>query len=89
MSTVSDQQRDRLIDRQRPLWPDGLQRRQVHAAGWVVGQVSPLHRGAKDSAQDVVNSGYEPGMRSGAWMKMRVNRGREFVIGGYTLADRR
>jgi bifunctional non-homologous end joining protein LigD len=30
------------------------------------------------------NSKYEPGLRSGAWMKMRVNRGQEFVIGGYT-----
>ena len=30
------------------------------------------------------NSPYEPGLRSGAWMKMRVNRGQEFVIGGYT-----
>ena len=30
------------------------------------------------------NSRYEPGRRSGAWMKMRVNRGQEFVIGGYT-----
>jgi bifunctional non-homologous end joining protein LigD len=30
------------------------------------------------------DSRYEPGMRSGAWMKMRVNRGQEFVIGGYT-----
>jgi ATP-dependent DNA ligase len=30
------------------------------------------------------NSGYEPGLRSGAWMKMRVNRGQEFVIGGHT-----
>ncbi len=31
-----------------------------------------------------LGSRYEPGMRSGAWMKMRVNRGQEFVIGGYT-----
>ena len=28
---------------------------------------------------------YEPGKRSGAWLKMRVNRGQEFVIGGYTI----
>src|SRR3954468_3494049 len=28
------------------------------------------------------SSPYEPGLRSGAWMKMRVNRGQEFVIGG-------
>jgi bifunctional non-homologous end joining protein LigD len=27
---------------------------------------------------------YESGVRTGAWMKMRVNRGQEFVIGGYT-----
>ena len=27
---------------------------------------------------------YEPGLRSGAWLKMRVNAGQEFVIGGYT-----
>ena len=30
------------------------------------------------------NSVYEPALRTGAWMKMRVNRGQEFVIGGYT-----
>jgi ATP-dependent DNA ligase len=31
-----------------------------------------------------INSIYEPGQRSGAWLKMRVNHGQEFVIGGYT-----
>jgi ATP-dependent DNA ligase len=30
------------------------------------------------------DSVYEPGQRSGAWRKMRVNQGQEFVIGGYT-----
>ncbi len=34
------------------------------------------------------NSRYEPGLRSGAWMKMRINRGQEFVIGGYTPGTR-
>ena len=34
------------------------------------------------------DSRYEPGQRSGAWMKMRVNQGQEFVIGGYTLGTR-
>jgi bifunctional non-homologous end joining protein LigD len=29
-------------------------------------------------------SRYEPGQRSGAWLKMRINQGQEFVIGGYT-----
>jgi len=32
-----------------------------------------------------INSRYEQGMRSGAWRKMRVNQGQEFVIGGYTI----
>jgi ATP-dependent DNA ligase len=34
-----------------------------------------------------LNSQYEPGLRSGAWQKMRVNRSQEFVIGGYTLGN--
>jgi DNA ligase D-like protein (predicted ligase) len=31
-----------------------------------------------------LTSVYEPGRRSGAWRKMRINKGQEFVIGGYT-----
>jgi bifunctional non-homologous end joining protein LigD len=31
---------------------------------------------------------YEPGLRTGAWRKMRINRGQEFVIGGYTLGGK-
>jgi bifunctional non-homologous end joining protein LigD len=34
------------------------------------------------------NSRYEPGLRTGAWMKMRINRGQELVIGGYTIGTR-
>jgi bifunctional non-homologous end joining protein LigD len=34
------------------------------------------------------DSRYEPGQRSGAWQKMRVNREQSFVIGGYTPASR-
>ncbi len=30
------------------------------------------------------DSYYESGKRSGAWLKYRINRGQEFVIGGYT-----
>jgi DNA ligase D-like protein (predicted ligase) len=32
-----------------------------------------------------LGSVYEPGLRSGAWLKMRVNQGQELVIGGYTI----
>jgi bifunctional non-homologous end joining protein LigD len=33
------------------------------------------------------DSRYEPGLRSGAWRKMRVNRAQDFVIGGYTVGN--
>ena len=33
------------------------------------------------------DSRYEPGVRSGAWRKMRVNKGQEFVIGGYNIGN--
>ena len=33
------------------------------------------------------DSHYEPGKRSGAWLKYRINQGQEFVIGGYTLGN--
>ena len=31
---------------------------------------------------------YQAGKRSGAWVKMRVNRGQELVIGGYVPAPK-
>jgi bifunctional non-homologous end joining protein LigD len=34
------------------------------------------------------NSKYEPGQRSGAWKKMRVDQGQEFVIAGYTPSSK-
>jgi ATP-dependent DNA ligase len=34
------------------------------------------------------DSKYDPGDRSGAWVKMRVNRSEGFVIGGYTIGGR-
>jgi bifunctional non-homologous end joining protein LigD len=33
------------------------------------------------------DSSYESGKRSGAWLKYKVNKGQEFVIGGYTGGD--
>jgi DNA ligase D-like protein (predicted ligase) len=35
-----------------------------------------------------IDSRYEAGLRSGAWLKMRVNQGQEFVIGGYTIGTK-
>ncbi|HEY6252324.1 MAG TPA: hypothetical protein VI685_20405 [Candidatus Angelobacter sp.] len=35
-----------------------------------------------------LDSTYESGRRSGAWRKMRINKGQEFVIGGYTVGPK-
>jgi DNA ligase D-like protein (predicted ligase) len=35
-----------------------------------------------------LESAYEPGQRSGAWRKMRINQSAAFVIGGYTKGGR-
>ena len=47
--------------------------------------VGRRRRASRDSWPSGRDSRYEPGLRSGAWQKMRVNRGQEFVIGGYTM----
>jgi bifunctional non-homologous end joining protein LigD len=62
-----------------------------------VDQVSPILEGSlKDLIHSVKAQGperlvakrrdskYVPGLRSGAWQKMCVNKGQELVIGGYT-----
>src|SRR4030095_8611037 len=48
-----------------------------------------LVRAAKEQSLEGIiakrkDSLYEPGKRSGAWLKYRINRGQEFIIGGYT-----
>jgi ATP-dependent DNA ligase len=35
-----------------------------------------------------LDSKYQPGLRTGAWQKMRVNRGQELVIAGYTPSSK-
>jgi bifunctional non-homologous end joining protein LigD len=35
-----------------------------------------------------LDSRYEPGRRSGAWQKMRIDAGQEFVIAGYTTSPK-
>jgi ATP-dependent DNA ligase len=31
---------------------------------------------------------YEPGRRSGAWVKMRANKSRDLVVGGYVASGK-
>lgn len=50
-----------------------------------------IHVIGEDRLEGVVakrrDSLYEPGLRTGAWVQMRVNRGQEFVTGGYIIVD--
>ena len=41
-------------------------------------------RGLEGIVAKLRDSLYEPGLRNGAWLKMRIGGGQEFVIGGYT-----
>jgi len=45
---------------------------------------SVKHYGFEGAVAKRRDSVYEAGARTGAWRKMRVNQGQEFVIGGYT-----
>ena len=42
-------------------------------------------QGLEGQVAKLRDSKYEPGGRSGAWRKMRINQGQGFVIGGYTV----
>src|SRR6476659_3192198 len=44
--------------------------------------------GLEDVVGKRLNSRYEPGERSGAWIKLRTNMEQEFVIGGYLPGSR-
>jgi len=52
------------------------------------GLANLIHSAKEQSLEGLVakrsDSKYEPGMRSGSWRKMRVNRSHEFVVAGYT-----
>jgi bifunctional non-homologous end joining protein LigD len=65
----------------------------VRASQALPGSLSDLIRAVKEQGLEGLvakqrNSHYESGERSGAWQKMRVNEGQEFVIGGYTVGGR-
>jgi DNA ligase D-like protein (predicted ligase) len=65
----------------------------IRASPVLPGNLDELIRAVKEQGLEGLvgkrrDSRYESGDRSGAWMKMRVNAGQEFVIGGYTIGGR-
>ena len=56
-----------------------------HFAGPASKFVAAVRRmGGEGVVAKRLSSRYEPGKRSGAWSKKRINMGQEFVIGGFT-----
>jgi bifunctional non-homologous end joining protein LigD len=65
----------------------------IRYPGVLKGSLSDLIKSVKASGLEGLvakrrDSIYEVGLRSGAWRKMRINKGQEFVIGGYTLGGK-
>jgi ATP-dependent DNA ligase len=77
--------------------PDILDRHILSKLGGPIRESPELKAGLKDLVASVRAQGfeglvakrrdsrYEPGQRSGAWQKMRINKGQEFIIAGYTV----
>ena len=64
----------------------------IRLSGGLQGSKEDLLRVAREfGLEDLVakrlNSAYESGRRSGAWVKVKLTKSQEFVIGGYTLPE--
>jgi len=76
---------ERLSVLQSAFTPSDLVQQSEHCIGSVDRFKSAVRRiGGEGIIAKQLNAAYEPGRRSGAWLKMRFNVGQEFVIGGFT-----
>ncbi len=88
--------RDRPLDERRELFRAKvmpLMSEEIRFSESLDAPAAELVRAVKEQGLEGViakrrTSLYEPGRRSGAWVKMRINRGQEFVIGGYVPAGK-
>jgi len=83
------------LEERRELLAEALSKVQYPVLPSVAFEVKPaeLVRAAKELALEGIiakrkGSIYEPGRRSGAWLKYKINHSQEFVIGGYTTGIR-
>ena len=78
-----------LIKRRKALATLKFQSEWIKIADYFEASSDDLLRAAREQGLEgivgkLLDSQYEPGKRSGAWVKHRLNLGQEFVIGGYT-----
>ncbi len=84
-----DMTRLRLIERRELLKTLSFKDKRIKIIDYIEAEPAELLRAVREQQLEGVvgkrkDSLYEPGARSGAWIKHRVNRGQEFVIGAYT-----
>ncbi len=83
-----DKRRELLRRKVMPLLPDSIRYSENLEASAAEVIDAVRRQGLEGVVAKRRDSSYQPGKRSGAWQKVRINRAREFVIGGYTLAPR-
>jgi len=77
-----------LIKRRELLKTLSLKDKRIKIVDYVEAEPAELLRAVREQKLEGIvgkrkDSLYEPGTRTGAWIKHRVNRGQEFVVGGY------
>jgi len=83
-----EKRRDLLRRKIMPLLPDSIRYSETLEASAAEVIDAVRRQGLEGVVAKRRDSPYQPGKRSGAWQKMRINKVREFVIGGYTSAPR-
>ena len=77
-----------LIERRKLLNTLSFADQRIKIVDYVEAEPTDLLRAVQEQKLEGIvgkrkDSLYEPGRRTGAWIKHRVNRGQEFVVGGY------
>jgi DNA ligase D-like protein (predicted ligase) len=78
-----DQRRELLRAKVMPRMPDEIRFSETLLAPVAEVVAAVRKQGLEGVIAKRRDSLYEPGRRSGAWVKMRINKGQELVIGGY------
>ena len=83
-----EKRRELLRRKVMPLLPDSIRYSETFEASAAEVIDAVRRQGLEGVVAKRRDSLYLPGKRSGAWQKIRINKVREFVIGGYTPAPR-
>ena len=83
-----DERRELLRAKVMPRLPDAIRFSETFDAPSAEVVAAVKKQGLEGVIAKRRDSTYEPGRRSGAWVKMRINKGQELVVGGYVPASK-